>query len=400
MQQSLQELLEKYLSESLTGEELIQFKQMLDDDNNQQKLEQLIDAYVNEKSLLGTDDEELKAQSFLRLKQQMQNETGDHPQTGRLVRRSVILRWSAAAAVLLIACTACYFWLRPASDKNVPTAKAGTEITPVAGAGIAPGGNKAVLTLADGRSIELDQAANGTLAMQGNAKISKTGNGQLLYEAGKENQELLMNTISTPVGGQYQVVLPDGSTARLNAASSISFPASFPGNTRNVKITGEVYLSVAREPNQPFIVEANGSTIKVLGTAFNINAYKEEVFTRTTLVEGAVTITAGNKQLLLKPGQQAAVPADNSNIQLVEEADMQKVLAWTNGLFNFEGAELPAVMRQLERWYNITVVYEGHPPTIQFKGKMYRNLHLPDVLESLKGMGLEFKMEGRKLIVK
>ncbi|NML23052.1 DUF4974 domain-containing protein [Pseudoflavitalea sp. G-6-1-2] len=400
MQQSLQELLEKYLSESLTGEELVLFKQMLQDNNQQQTLEQLIDEYANEKTLLGADDEELKAQSFHRLKQQMQIADHNDLQSRRPVRRSLILKWSAAAAVLLMAGAACYIWLRPAPQKKAETALADKSNTTVPGAGIGPGGNKAVLTLADGRSIELDNAANGTLAMQGSARISKTGNGQLMYEADRKNEELLMNTISTPIGGQYQVVLPDGSTARLNAASSISFPASFSGKTRNVKITGEVFLSVAKEPNQPFMVEANGSTIKVLGTAFNINAYKDEAFTRTTLVEGAVSIGAGSNQLLLKPGQQAAIPADNSGIKLVEAADMQKILAWTNGLFNFEGAELPAVMRQLERWYNITVEYEGHPPTIHFKGKMYRNLNLPDVLESLKGMGLEFRMEGRRLIVK
>lgn len=397
MQQSLRELLEKYLSDSLSPEETELFRNMLEDIGYEGELEQIVDEYINERSLVGDEDEDLKKISFLRLENQLHQE-GERKDTTNKVTRMSWLRW--AAAVILLAGTATYLWYPGKEENKTKTAKQQeNNIIPIAAATITPGGNKAVLTLADGSSILLDSAANGALASQGSTQILKTGNGELVYERAGKNTEVMMNTISTPTGGQYQVVLPDGTKARLNAGSSITFPASFIGKTRAVSITGEIFLEVTKDQHQPFVVTANNTSITVLGTAFNINAYKEEPLIRTTLVDGSVIVNAGARPLTLKPGQQAKVPAGSSIVTLVEDPNMEQVLAWTNGLFNFEGSDLPAVMRQLEYWYGISVVYEGKLPAITFKGKMYRNVNLADVLEGLQEMDLRFKLEGKKLIV-
>jgi len=297
---------------------------------------------------------------------------------------------------------------------------------------IAPGGNKAILTLADGTTITLDSASNGQLAQQGNARVVKLSNGEIVYNVnGVLSKEVMWNTMSTPTGGQYQVTLPDGTRVWLNAASSITYPAAFVENARNVKVTGEVYFEVARNKARPFIVDVDGkSLVEALGTSFNINSYADESHIRTTLFEGAVKVmtasgnlngqpnskadstvagpsdrqtsgTAGtgfSASVLLKPGQQATM-GNSAGIIVKSNIDLAQALAWKNGIFDFTGADLKAVMRQLERWYDIKVQYDGAISDEVFKGKMYRNVNLSDLLETLEQLGVKFKLEGRKLIV-
>jgi ferric-dicitrate binding protein FerR (iron transport regulator) len=266
-----------------------------------------------------------------------------------------------------------------------------------------PGGNRATLTLANGRSILLDTVHNGTFASQGNTRILKLNNGQLVYdkagEAGEASPDVLYNTVSTPRGGQFQLLLSDGSRVWLNAASSIRFPAAFSGGERRVELTGEGYFEVAKDRTKPFRVYVHNEVVEVLGTHFNINAYTEERSVKTTLFEGAVKVSSENSTSFIAPGEQAVVANSNGAIVLNRKADLEQVIAWKNGLFHFSNADLPSVMQELSRWYDVDVEYDGAVPEREFEGEMQRNLNLSQVLRLLGKNEVHFKIEGKKLMV-
>lgn len=263
---------------------------------------------------------------------------------------------------------------------------------------IVPGGNKAVLTLADGQKIILDSAADGSVLQQGSAQVIKISAGQLLYQK-NIGTAVGYNTISTPKGGQYQVLLPDGTRVWLNASSSVTFPTTFVAGQRLVKITGEIYFEVAKNTQKPFIVDVNGKlSVEVLGTSFNVNSYADEENIKTTLLEGSVKVIKAGEATVLSPGQQAVAASSDRQLTVVD-ADISKTLAWKNGIFDFTGADLKSVMRQLERWYDIKVQYKGSLSNITFEGRMYRNVNLSDVLEVLQEMGVKFELNGKNLIV-
>jgi transmembrane sensor len=269
---------------------------------------------------------------------------------------------------------------------------------------IGPGSDKAVLTLADGSKIILDNAGNGQLATQGSIKIIKLSGGELKYEGGADDQSgkedggpVVYNTISTPRAGQFSLVLPDGSKVWLNAASSMTFPTRFGKDQRRVSMSGEVYFEVAQEINRPFFVDMKGfATVEVLGTHFNINAYPDEPVIKTTLLEGKVKVVKDREMQMLSPGEQAAI---SDHIQLRKRVDTDQVMAWKNGLFNFDEADIKTLMRELERWYDIKVSYQDPLPAIRFTGKMYRNENLSTVLQFLSEYGLQFRTEGRTVSV-
>ncbi|MGF6925075.1 transmembrane sensor [Chitinophaga sp. W2I13] len=299
--------------------------------------------------------------------------------------------WWAAACIVVLATGAYYL-----SKQAPPTAVVAT--SPVKD--IAPGGNRAVLTLSDGTQIPLDSAGNGVLAQQGNTRITKLNNGRLAYNgSGSSEDKVLYNTMSTPLGGQYQLILPDGTGVWLNAASSISYPTAFTGNERSVTVTGEVYFEVVKNEKMPFRVKAGNTTIDVLGTHFNINAYKDEASINTTLVQGSVRVSVQQQQQMLKPGQQARVAAKGESIQVLDHADLSEVLAWKAGFFSFNDADLPAVMRQLSRWYNVEVTYEGKIPQRVFTGEIGRNLTLSQVLKGLTKTRIKYRIENGNRIV-
>lgn len=257
---------------------------------------------------------------------------------------------------------------------------------------IAPGTNRAIL-MVDNKQIDLASDKNG-IAVDDNT-VSYT-DGKKLGDAGS------MLTLTTPKGGQYQLVLPDGSKVWLNAVSSIKFPAAFTGTKRSVEITGEVYMEVTQNVKQPFFVNAVGSEIQVLGTSFNVNSYKDEESIRTTLVEGSVKIN----QVILRPGQQFIQPLNVTSAALssdrqskVIDLDVSQALAWKNGIFQFNQTSLASVMRQLARWYDIEVLYENGVPNIQLDGEMGRNLTLSHIVEGLQKLGVKCRMDGKKLIV-
>ncbi|RFS19230.1 DUF4974 domain-containing protein [Chitinophaga silvatica] len=308
--------------------------------------------------------------------------------------RSKIFRYTAAAVLVLGLAT--IFWkyerkegLQP--GENIPLAKT---------APIAPGKDGAILTLADGSQVVLDSAGNGLVAKQNGASIVLQ-NGQLAYNpAGSDHGATEYNVVSTPKGRQFRLVLPDGSRVWLNAASSIRYPTAFDNRERRVILQGEAYFEIAANEKVPFKVTTDKTTeIEVLGTRFNVNAYTNENAIRTTLLEGAVKLHAFQQAVILKPGQQAAVRPAKAMLTVTDKINTEQVLAWKNGLFDFEDVSIDEVMRQLERWYDIEVVYEkGIPPT-RFGGEINKQNTLQDVLQILEGSNVHFQLNGRKLIV-
>lgn len=283
---------------------------------------------------------------------------------------------------------------------------------------ISPGGDKAILTLAGGERIVLDSARNGKLAQQGNVDLVVAGNGQLAYkrDAGGNadttpaNARTGFNMLSTPRGGQYRVTLSDGTQVWLNAASSIRYPTAFTGKERVVEITGEAYFEVSPNENMPFTVKANGTDIHVLGTAFDIMSYENEAEQDITLTGGAVRVSKGNASRVLKAGQQARLAAAEGSkvaggskpavaIRVVDDADLEDVLAWKNNLFSFNDASIETVMRQLARWYDVDVKYAG-AVSQHFNGNIPRGVGLSRVFVMLELTGkVHFSIEGRQIVV-
>lgn len=315
----------------------------------------------------------------------------------------VLWRWSTVAAMALVVAGAGYFIINH-KGKNDTTAAIKT-ITPN---DIPPASDGAILTLADGRKVVLDSMGNGVIATQNGAQVTLK-DGALAYDKDAASTTPVYNNLSTPRGRQFQLILPDGSKAWLNAASSLRYPTVFVGNERRVDVNGEVYFEVAKNPGMPFKVSIatpaggpGGSVIEVLGTQFNVNAYENEKAVRTTLVEGSLKVVnlpanGNTASAVLTPGKQAIITTDNR--LKVADADVDKAIAWKRGIFNFEDASLEEVMRQIERWYDIEVVYEKNVPDIKFGGKMSNDVSLQGLLKSLQESDVHFRLEGRKLIV-
>jgi transmembrane sensor len=316
-------------------------------------------------------------------------------------------RWGwAAAAVILALYGGVYIWKMNAKEASRTDYAVDTKH-------IEPGKNGAILTLADGSKVVLDSLGNGIIATLSTTQVT-LHNGQVMYNTTHpplsiENE--LLNTMTTPKGRQFQLTLSDGTRVWLNAASSIRFPTAFTGRERRVMITGEAYFEVAHNKHMPFKVQVDGkAAIEVLGTHFNVNAYENEKATSTTLLEGSVKVGVSDSALLtpdsrlLKPGQQAQVVhrsnTGGAGVMVINNnVDVNKVMAWKNGLFNFEGASLGEVMRQIERWYDIEVAYEKGIPHIEFEGKMTKDVPLKDLLVMLEKSDIHFRIEDRKLIV-
>lgn len=292
------------------------------------------------------------------------------------------IQFAAAAILLGIIATGLYFWNN--GEKKTETAYVKNDV--------APGSNKAILILGDGSRVALDSSGNQVLR-QGTIAIHQQG-GQLQYDQQGTETSVSYNTLSTPRGGQFQIILPDGTKVWLNAASSLRYPTAFTGSERKVEITGEAYFEVAKNAAMPFRVKiSQEATVEVLGTHFNINAYADEAAIRTTLLEGKIKVM----DVVLNPGEQAQI---TTGIQINRHVDTSAVMAWRYGLFNFEGQNLKEVMRQLSRWYDIEVIYEGTVPDIVFGGKMLRNINLSQLLKILEDAEVHFTLEeGRKLII-
>lgn len=304
--------------------------------------------------------------------------------------------WRAAAVFIVL--VGMGFYLFNATQQTTAPDKPLAAVT--SNAEIKPGAEGALLTLSDGSVLVLDSLGNGLVTMQNGTQVILK-NGQLVYDPNNTDPATIgYNTMTTPKGRQFQLVLPDGSKVWLNAASSIHYPTLFTGDERLVEITGEAYFEVAHNAAKPFKVKVNNATtIEVLGTHFNVNAYSNEETINTTLLEGAVRVSGTNGKTVLVPGQQARTSGDGSS-KVVNAVNTGKVIAWKNGVFDFEDASLEEVMRQLERWYDIEVVYEKNIPKLEFFGKMGKDLSLDIVLRGLEKSNVHFRVEAnRKLVV-
>ncbi|MBX3239905.1 MAG: DUF4974 domain-containing protein [Chitinophagaceae bacterium] len=313
--------------------------------------------------------------------------------------------FQAAAVFFLLLSTGTFFYF----NSNQKTG-AGDIVSEIKQDIILPGSDKATLTLADGSVIDLNEAGNQDIALQGSTKVT-VAKGMLNYTAANTgSNETVYNTITTPRGGQYAVILSDGSRVWLNAASSLKFPASFIGSERKVELSGEGYFEITphtlpggkKEPFNVTIQSAsgNGGTVEVLGTHFNVMAYDEEEQINTTLLEGAVKVNIGEKSLLLKPGQQAHVTKAGQEVALLTDVDIKNVIAWKDGEFRFDNTDVKTIMRQIARWYDVNIVYEGHVPEIGLSGSVKRKDSIEQMLEILEATHkIRFRTEGKNVLV-
>ncbi|MRG45020.1 DUF4974 domain-containing protein [Chitinophaga sp. SYP-B3965] len=297
---------------------------------------------------------------------------------------------AAAAAVLVVIFAGFYSWRSMSWKEEAAVMTAQNDVP--------PGTNKAVLHLADGTVVTLDSAGNQVI-QQGGTTINQQ-NGQLHYTATDANAAVSFNTLSTPRGGQYSVTLPDGSKVWLNAASSLKFPTAFTGTERKVELTGEAYFEIAKNAKRPFKVSLEDkTTIEVLGTHFNVNAYKDESAIATTLLEGAVRLTNGKERITIKPGERAQMQEGGTKF-VIDKPDVERVVAWKNGFFQFNGENITIIMKQLSRWYDIEPVYTGNMKMKDYSGYISRNSNISEVLKMLELTNeIDFKVEGRRVTV-
>jgi len=421
-QERARHLLQQYLNNTINSIELQELTQLLLEDKDSGDLQAALGAIIDRSPALPDYREEEWEHLYRKIRDarpgreatEFGREAGETVEFGRVVGRRYRLAAAAAIIVVLLGGGGAMLFLKAGGSKPVAAAAASK---PIPGEDIGPGRNKAVLTLADGSTIDLDEAKDGTIAKQGNSKLVKLSGGQLAYqqsraggnqdsrgggtpgspEAGRpENPKTAFNTISTPKGGQFQLVLPDGSKVWLNAASSLKYPTVFSGKKRTVELRGEAYFEIAPNAAMPFTVNA-GTQIEVLGTHFNVMAYNDEQAVKTTLLEGRVKVHSGEQSVLLAPGEQAR--SNDNGALSTATVDTDEAIAWKNGLFRFNEATIEEVMRQVSRWYDVEVVYVNAVPKDLFRGEIYRNVNVSKVLKVLEVSGVHFTVEGKKILV-
>jgi len=349
--------------------------------------------------------EEEQAAVFGRLKLEMLQDIRQKQSiaTGRIRR---LARVSVAAAVLLLLATGGWLALHNRTATDLASAAPPKNTLKVSD--IAPGSQKATLTLADGSTVTLDSTGMGKITKQGNVEIIKHGDGEIQYASAGSTPPaaIAYNELSTPRGGEYRLKLQDGTNVWLNAASSIRYPTAFTGKERKVQITGEAYFEIAKNADMPFRVTVldpapGGKTteIEVLGTEFDINAYQDEGDLRTTLVEGSVKVITNAGAVTLKPSQQAIVSA-GKDIRAIPLENTEEIIAWKNGSFAFDDADIPTIMRQISRWYDVDVQYEGKTPTDRFTGTFPRTTSLAAIFQILHTSGVRLMAENKKIIIR
>ncbi|EOR96293.1 putative anti-sigma factor [Arcticibacter svalbardensis MN12-7] len=377
MNKEIISLFERFINDSCSSEELIQVFNYLEKGEFLKEWDTAIEEDAN-KFIVTENIKAIDSHNKDRLETRIFNK----------IRKGRMLNWvkySAAALILFTLGASLLIY-----NKESSSVKIKKEVAIV----VTPGGNVATLTLADGSTIKLNEERSGKLGVQGNAAIVKKGSGELVYQTiDKLNSTPTYNTLSTPRGGQYKITLPDGSRAWLNAASSIEYPTAFNTNERRVKINGEVYFEVMPNKSKPFIVSTEGQDIQVLGTHFNVNAYKDEEVIRTTLIEGSVKITLpSNRFSILIPGQQSVVVPGTDHITL-NKADTEAASGWKDGNIYFNNTDLKGVLRQLARWYDVDIDPSGIPER-KLNGIISRDVNLSVVLHAIeKTSDLRLKIE-------
>lgn len=313
-------------------------------------------------------------------------------------KKRYLFFYMQAAAILLLVTGVVFFTLynRPVSSTASNKKYSGHSIV--------PGGNKAILTLADGSTVTLEDAKDGSLVQQGGATVVKAGD-KLVYNKNAAGPvQAVFNTVSTPRGGQYRITLPDGTNVWLNAATSLTYPTIFTGKERIVELKGEAYFEVAAsfsatKQKIPFIVKAEDNEVTVLGTHFNVNAYKDEEAIKTTLIEGSVKVSNGSSEILIKPGEQARQKNGTKLLEL-HHPDLEEVLAWKDGKFLFNNADAKSIVRQISRWYDVDIEYKSDLSGIYFSGGLSKKDQIEELIELLELSGrMKFEINGRKLLV-
>ncbi|MBO9152002.1 FecR domain-containing protein [Chitinophaga sp. GCM10012297] len=377
-----EQLLQRYLDGKCTPAEARELMSWLQSNGRhkallQQMQEEFSQAFASKPSI----DPEISDRMEARLLQHI-----GAPKVVRMPRRRI---WLVAASVAVLITAGVLYLLTREISRQPPLASQTKIIAPK---DIAPGSSKAVLTLADGSTVTLDSAGNQVIH-QGQTLV-QLNNGRLEYEADDIGPAVGYNTLSVPRGGQFTIVLPDGSRVWLNSASKLRYPTAFGGERRLVELEGQGYFDVKKDAEHPFIVKTKSLDVEVLGTGFDVMAYADEHSINTTLVEGAVRV----KDVMLKPGQQARMEYSTGCIY-VEPADIQQVIAWKTGFFEFDNARLADIMRQAARWYDIDVVMNEKGTGKAYGGRISRNLPLSELLNMLEASGARFNLQGRKLTV-
>jgi transmembrane sensor len=388
----LEYLFNRYVNKNFSPEEKEEFMNLVSKPENEAIFKSLIQNVIEN---TGTETELPAEKANLILKNILQSHKVVIVPMKK--RNTAFIPWMrVAAAVFIIVIAGASYWLLQKSNRSGNNKMVSVTSKPLP---VLPGTDKALLTMADGRTVVLDSLQSETLTDAGYTNIRKQG-AMLIYNSPTANEQnsITYNTLSTPRGGQYKVVLSDGTEVWLNAASSLRFPTAFTGNFREVELTGEAYFEVAKNKTKPFHVMVNGMRVNVLGTHFNVNAYTEEQAIKTSLLEGSVEVINGSFNNRIKPGEQAIVTSKNDVIN-IRTADMDAVVAWKNGLFEFEGADIATIMRQVARWYDVEIIYTGKVPLRRFEGKISRNAQLSEVLQILELSNIKFRVEGKKIIV-
>jgi ferric-dicitrate binding protein FerR (iron transport regulator) len=392
-----EDLLLKYIKGELKEEERIQLTDWL----SQAEQNKLLFEYItNDKNL----EEELKKFRSSNPENVRAKLSAEWP-AAKAVKIRRLPGWTYIAAASVLIAVASYLVI----IKKHTTATTNNAQPVAIVQDVAPGKYKAKLKLADGSVVYLDSTNNQIIGQQGSIAV-KNKNGQLIYEQKGKQNEILYNTLSTAKGETYATVLSDGSKVWLNSESSIHYPVAFDGDVRKVEITGEAYFEVApsvavlankQKGKRPFVVDAPGLEVEVLGTHFDINSYGDEEVSKTTLLQGKVRVhaTANASETILQPDEQAQIDKQTNDLKKITGVDADGEVAWRYGYFQFNDADIPTVMRQLERWYDVQTVYEGTIPKREFLGKIPRSLTLSQALNVLQMLKVHFKIEGKKIIV-
>jgi transmembrane sensor len=379
--QRLQYLFEQQLAGTISDAEKLELAALSLESRHQPQLEQLIDGSWD---LTGTDE-------------------ALDPDAAKHIVNTIVYRgklrsitwWKIAAAasvVILLGIGSYFAFFTGVAKKGTETAKADIQ---------APAATRASIILADGTSIPIDSL---TQVQQGTTNVVRLSNGEITYKTvGEITKEVTYNTLNNPKGSQVAMLtLSDGSKVWLNAGSSVTYPVAFTGKERKVSMIGEAYFEVAHNAAMPFKVRNRQTEVTVLGTHFNVNAYDDESDIKITLLEGSVKVSssaASPQSAVLKPGQQANIDIHNSQLTIEHSPDIEQVMAWKNGMFSFRQTDLQSIMRQIARWYDVEVVYDGPLPDRKFGGEIPRMTRLSNVLRVLEESDVKFKMEGRKIIV-
>lgn len=393
-------LIEAYVEDRLTEAEKWQLQAIVANKESEEELLEALQEYLASLQPDTTVDKEALQHIW---KNAVAIDKDARPAKLISLKKRIRVRWVAAASVILVLGIGAYWFLsnkatRPQGDQTIV---AKTHDVPP------PSTTRAVITLADGTKVYLDSAGNGTIAQENNINVVKNEKGEIVYkQIGDRRQEMAYNTLFNPRGSKViSLILSDGTKVWLNSESSLKYPAAFTTSTREVEITGEAYFEVKHNSKQPFKVHLpNGSIVEDIGTAFNVNAYADEAAIKTTLIEGSVIVRSESSDpagaglaVKLKPGQQAVL---SSNFELqTTNPDLDAVMAWKNGYFQFNKASLQEVMRQISRWYDVDVSYEGKIPDRQFGGKIDRNMNASKVLEILQESQVHFRIEGKRIVV-